>query len=331
MKNSILKNSILLLLLTTLIVIAIPSLVKATNENIAIVKKQEDYIIYKDGYESTNFQFAITNQDYTEDQANANLSFTNHWTDTNNINVAGLDDSMGIDKNSSIYLWIKNDSSLEKTEIDLNKAIELEDMQDIENLTKNINVDTTQKNSKQEEIDGVKVTTTTGKIVITDSQENTYQYQLIKIDDSASEQAKEFMNLVNSLQENYADMSMYNKVQTAIRINDLYQELLNSATWLPVENMEILQPEDSKENDQYIVLLQKLSDGTVVKSDIQLLKCFEGQEKEVVKDTTTKRVTSVLPVTYESIALFVALAVVVIAIIIVAIKMNKAKKQNNEK
>lgn len=333
MKNLKLKKVTILIILTLIILIAIPTLAKATNENLAIIKDQEDYIIYKKDYENTNFQFAITNEDYTEEQAKTNLTFINHWTDTNNINVAGLDNAMGIDKSQEIYLWIKNeDNTYEKIQLNLNETIILEDMQNIENFTKIIDVDTTQKNSKEEDINGVKVTTTTGKIVITDDSENTYRYQLIKIDENTSENAKELMNLVNTLQTDYASMNMYNKTITAIQINKLYTELLNSATWLQVDNMEILQPETSKDGEQYIVLLQKMSNGIAVSSDIQFLTCFEGQEKEIQKTTNVKKVTTALPVTYESIALFVILAIVIIALIIVAIKISKIKKNtNNEK
>lgn len=98
--------------------------------------------------------------------------------------------------------------------------------------------------------------------------------------------------------------------------------------------MTIKQPEESVAGDKYIVLLKKVekvarTEETTV--DIQFLTAFDSYVPNVIKEEIIVQETSKLPITYDSIALFVALGIVILLVVIVFIRMKKLSKQNEEK
>ena len=98
--------------------------------------------------------------------------------------------------------------------------------------------------------------------------------------------------------------------------------------------MRVEQPESTIEGtgtgDKYVVLLKKIEDG-VETTDVQFLTASYDYEPNVVKEVVATQETTKLPITYDSIALIVVLAVVVIAIIAVFIKIKKLNKDEESK
>ena len=117
-------------------------------------------------------------------------------------------------------------------------------------------------------------------------------------------------------------------VNTGNREADLYTQLMPT-DWTEVDNSEILQPEEAREGDKYIVYIKE-EQGQTSTIDAKFLVCRyeEDQGKNQEEKTITETVK--LPVTYDSIALIVALAIIILAIIIVAIlKLKANKKEKN--
>ena len=122
---------------------------------------------------------------------------------------------------------------------------------------------------------------------------------------------------------------MYGKLKLTKEFYDLYTELMPAdSDWTDVENTEILQPEDSKAGDKYLVYIKEVtSDGTIT-VDVKLLKCTRIEDSGV--NEIPGEVPVITPVTYDSVALFVVLAVVILAIILVAILKIKSNKKSEK-
>lgn len=326
------KRIIVSFMISLLIIPLICTKSYAVGEEATLVKIDSDYAIYINNYEDKEFEFAFTNDTtLTESNVQEQLTFIKNWTDTNNINIACLEDSSAIDKMQPVIMWIKHEENLFSIELKLDESITKEEMNSIEMLTKNIKVSTENQSTKLANENGVTITETVGQIDITDSDEYDYKYQLIKIDGNESKNAKEIISMVDDLQNSYSSLTMYNKIEATKTIKKLYNALKEEGTWSDVENKVIYQPLDSVEGDQYIVLLQQLSNGEIEKEDIQFLICTNGHNEEYVKDVNVVKQTSTLPVTYDSVILLVILLAVLIIAIAVIIRMKKLKEENNEK
>ena len=144
----------------------------------------------------------------------------------------------------------------------------------------------------------------------------------------------ELIELAEKLNKEYDVMDMYQKVQENEQFYSLYSKLINEANWQEVENMEVKQPESTEQSngvgDKYIVFLKKVAkDGET--TDAQFLQEYYDYEPNAVKEQIKTQETTRLPITYDSIALIVILAVVVVALIIVFIRMKKINKKDEEK
>ena len=310
-----------------IILLSIATSVFATNEEIQIVKKSDnEYMIYLKECLSNDFKFAFSN-DKTSDSSN--LIYQNAARDTNDSNgnyIAYIDsDLFNAYFSKNTYLWVKTNEGktiVSAILVDLNSAITENEIQEVNTLTKRISVDTTQVYEKTEEnVDGVKVTKTVGKIVVKESGNN--EYQLIKVQESGD--IAEFAKLITQISDGKVENNYYTKLELAKELSGLYNKLipvLNDKNWKTVENNEILQPEDAKENDKYIVWL-KNKNGEI-KRDAQLLTSFEDYKPEII----TEKVVSKLPVTADDPTLFILLGVlIVITIMVIIAKIVISKKE----
>ncbi len=224
--------------------------------------------------------------------------------------------------------------------MEFENSLTKENINIIENTTKRIAVEisTSKENTestdpvRNENIDGVKEISKAGYVKITDSKDATYYYQRVKTTDSA-DYAK-LVELAEKLNKEYDGMDMYQKVQENEQFYSLYSKLINEANWQEVENMEVKQPESTEQSngvgDKYIVFLKKVAkDGET--TDAQFLQEYYDYEPNAVKEQIKTQETTRLPITYDSIALIVILAVVVVALIIVFIRMKKINKKDEEK
>lgn len=340
------KHSIKLLsvLAIILFIAVIPIVVLATNEDVSVVSTQEEgkesYLIYMNGYTDKTFKYALSNNANPEIM---DLVYINSITDLGENQVAYLDASTYEKLSKSgetIYIWAKDENEnliLEGIQLDLTKSLSKEKIDEVENTTKKISVDIVEdkdetKMLKKENEEGVTKTTWTGHIEIKDSSKATYYYERTKTTDSAEHQ--KLMELVEKINKKYDSMDMYEKVQIDTEFYDLYSKLIENAKWQEVENMRVEQPESTIEGtgtgDKYVVLLKKIEDG-VETTDVQFLTASYDYEPNVVKEVVATQETTKLPITYDSIALIVVLAIVVIAIIAVFIKIKKLNKDEESK
>ena len=92
--------------------------------------------------------------------------------------------------------------------------------------------------------------------------------------------------------------------------------------------MIVKQPSDASDGERYIVMLRKVADGDTTydaKFMESNLGIIEGEDKDVQEVKTQE--TSKLPITGDSIVLFVLLAALVIIAIVVYIRMRKLNKK----
>lgn len=312
--------------------------VKATNEKIEMITKDGEYIIYIKGYESTSFKFAFSKDELTEEEANTQLTFINSCKDANGQYAAYLNSSMDVYSEETIFIYAK---TLEGTaimtaeQLTKTEALTSETLQEIENLTKIIDVETENTTETSEDIDGVATTKSFGRIdIIPDGTDATYYYQLIKIDDTASEDAKTLMSMIKNLDttlESAETVSqMCTKISTMKQINERYTNLKENAKWTPVSNMQIVQPLTTVEGDQYIVLLKKEVAGEETIYDAQFLTSEREDSNKFEPVIEEREVKVSLPVTYDSILLFVVLLVIVVIIAVVFIRIKMLEKKENE-
>ena len=94
--------------------------------------------------------------------------------------------------------------------------------------------------------------------------------------------------------------------------------------------MKIEQPADSKTGEQYVLWIKNDTKNIV---DVQFLTCFQDENKEFVKEENIVKTTSKLPITYDSVILFVILgvALVLLVMVIVAKKKNASKRSARRK
>ena len=318
-----------------MMIMLVPMIVLAdTNENIHIISNTDqqgnkEYIVYIQELMQTNFASAVSNSESTPEQ---DLTFVtardgegNYVADLKNVVTEG-----------PTYLYVKyNQDGQEKTdilELDLSKALDKTDMEYVENTTKRIDTETVSDLVEiNEEINGVQTTLTVGGLRITDTDNATYQYQLMKVNEGTPySRLVELADELNS--ENYDQKDMYSKIQLTSEFYTLYNQLIERATWEAVVNNEIRQPSDAIDGDQYVVLIRKTAEDGTVTTDAKLMvsQITPYEEREDVEETRTVQETAKLPITGDSIILFVALAMVVIALIIVFVRMKKLDKKEDK-
>lgn len=324
-----LKNKLMILLIVFILgIVALQVSVYAVNENIEIVKKSnEDYLIYIKDNLNTDFEFAFSNDKEGKDlnfDKKAGLDSNPENADANKIAyVNSL--TIGLFENPT-YMWAKDENGyiVEGVEINLSKAISAAALEEVSNVTKIIPVDVTKTNTTEQEIDGKKITTTIGKVVLEET-EGKYQYILVKL--ANSQEYDELLSLLTRISKFNDETDMYTKIEFYNKINNLYENLkpTSQSDWLDVANNEILQPEDSQNGEQYILWLKE-ENKTNTKIDIQLLTCNrEETEEKIVEKITTK-----LPVTYDNNTLLIVLAVLIIAIVIVSFRIRNLNKKEEK-
>lgn len=303
--------------------------VNGANENMQIIKKSgTEYLIYISEHMDSQFEFAFSNDQGADKETLGYKSSILDSTSEKN-NVAYIDNSLYTTYFSGkTYFWARDLSGkyfAEKVEIDLSKAIEESNVNLINNLTKIIKVDTKNTITTSEVVNEVKVTKTVGKVDVL--EEGTTYYQLVKL--PASEDYNEFMKTAEKIANDKIENNMYAKLKVANKFSNYYNRLvpdIDDANWIKVNNNTILQPEESHNGEQYILWL-KTENNRENKIDVQFLTCFEDYKPEVISE----KITTKLPVTYDNPILFIILAVLVVAFVVVLILRNKSEKTKTEK
>ena len=341
-------NRISLKLLSVLAIIlfiaVIPiAVLAATNENVSIIstindESKQEYIIYIKETLEQKFKFAFTTN---ENPGEMDLIYINSISDLVKNQVAFLDAETYekiSQENKPIFMWAKDENEnliLKGIQIDLTKSISNENIDNVETLTKRIEVEIADSEEdtttiRNENIEGVDEIANVGHVKIIENEKGlTYYYEMTKL--PGEEKYNQLMILVEKIKEEYDEMDMYEKIQIGEQFNKLYSEVTSEAKWQKVENMTIKQPEESVAGDKYIVLLKKVDKKGTTTMDIQFLTAFDSYKPNVIKEEIIVQETTKLPITYDSIALFVALGIIVALVIVVFIRIKKLSNQNEEK
>lgn len=316
----------IMIMLVPMIVLAVTN-----EENIQIISNTDEqgnteYIVYIQELMQTNFASAVSNSASTPEQ---DLDFVTAKDGEGNY-VAQIDANAVTGDTTYLYVKYDGQESTEVLELDLSNALDKTDMEYVENTTKRIDTETVEKLEEiNEEIDGVQTTLTVGGLRITDTDNATYEYQLTKVTDNTPySRLVELADELNS--ENYDQKDMYSKIQLTSEFYTLYNQLMEGATWTAVTDNEIRQPSDAIEGDQYVVLIRKTAEDGAITTDAKLMVSALVERDDQGSETRTVQETARLPITGDSIVLFVALAMVVIALIIVFVRMKKLNKKEDK-
>ena len=138
------------------------------------------------------------------------------------------------------------------------------------------------------------------------------------------------IDAINSIKSS-EKKSNYELINCYKKLRDLYNNLVENATWQKVEDMSILQPETSFNDDVYVLLIRQKENGDVLKDDIQVLTCKRQEDSGVQELKNVREVEKAvkLPVTGENIVLiggFLAVVVAIVMTLIVKKKLNKETK-----
>ena len=315
-----------------IIALLIPTKVLGANEELQIVKTEQDYIIYVKDLAKTEFDFAISDKDNATEME---LNYINSVEDEEGNQVAFVTQTKynnELSTNAHNYLYIKTTEGVEIKEINFDDAFDKAKMEEVETTTKRMETEVvTDIIEKDEEVEGVKVKVTVGGLKIIDTDQATYYYASTKV---PAEKYTELMELAEQINSSYNEMDMYERIKTAKQFYNLYNELKGLQNWLEVENMTIMQPNDAQKGEQYVVYLKKLDEDGNETIDVKLMTSYREDEEEKIPGKTETRVvkeTAKLPITGDSIILFVVLAAIVIIAIIVFIRMKKLQNKENKK
>ena len=153
-----------------IIALLIPTKVLGADEELQIVKTEQDYIIYVKDLAETEFDFAISNK---EDATEMELNYINSVEDEEGNQVAFVTQTKynnELSTNAQNYLYIKTTEGVEIKEINFDDAFDKAKMEEVETTTKRIETEVvTDIIEKDEEVEGVKVKVTVGGLKIIDT------------------------------------------------------------------------------------------------------------------------------------------------------------------
>ena len=322
-------------LIAILITLIIPVNVFAAEANMQAVKAENgDYIIYVEGLAETEFKFAISTIKNADDNA---LDYINSVEDGEGNQVALIENAKVA--TGTNYIYIKNGTEKTMNSIDFSnesQVFDIEKMQKVETTTNRIATELlTNLEERNEVVDGVKYTETVGGLKISEDGNATYFYKSVKLPTEKYSKLQELANELNG--EEYKEKDMYSKIQFAKEFYELYEELVKNVEsaneWTEVEDLTIRQPIEAQKGDQYVVLLKKVTENETI-DDVKFLVSYREDEEEKIPGRTETKVvqeTAKLPITGDSVVLFVILAVIVLALIIVFVRMKKLQKKESRK
>lgn len=328
MKKSLITKIIITILLTVAI-IAIGGTVLAANQDYTVLQKSgTEYVVYLKSALDKDFEFAYSNENLSDDSGLDYIKCAKDQKD--GLKIAYVDDTLYAnffkDKEAT-YVWAKEGENYiaKGIKLDLTDNVTEDIVSFVTKTTSRISVKTDGENVVTEEKDGIKFTTSTGKIDITEKAGATYSYVIKNYE---GDYAK-LMDLADKI-NNSSSENTVTKLDNSKEFYDLYQKLekaLTESDWTKVENNEIAQPKEAKDGDQYIVFIkEETADGEI--TDVQFMTSSVKTDKQFVTEEQVIKTTANLPITYDSIVLFVVLAVAVVLFAVLFILRKKSKKEN---
>ena len=316
MKTSIKKVIIITVFMISMF--AVSTNVFATNENIQIIKTETDNIVYIKGMENTNFRFATSKEKLDPDSLD--LTYINALKDDDENNIAIVDAD-------TKYLYIKNGET-KIIEIDLANSLTKAEFGEIENLTNRIKTEEIIVNQKDEQIGEIRYEEAVGGLKITDEADASYEYVLVKL---PADKYSDLNTIVEEFNKSYSEKDVYSKIEFAKKLEALFYDLTSNANFSEVENMQVLQPSDSQKDDKYVVLLKKTANGVTTYDAKFMISDRTETEPEKVEEKKEVKSTAVLPVTGDSLVLFIVLGIIITAMIIVFIRIKQLQKKEQKR
>lgn len=303
-----------LIILMLLAIIQIPAL--ATEDMpISTIKKDENtYLIYIGEVLKSEFEFAFSNE-----KEGTDLNYISSIKNEQGDNIAYINETLKakfFDGKSATYLWVKKDNKniIEKAQINIELAKTENQLQKIENMTNIIKV-----NSDADE----------QKMKIEGDNSQKYYYKMYPI--NASEEYQTLAKLIDEISTFTNSTNNYEKLQKYEELEEVYTKIIseiNDSKWAEAENLEIEKPYEAKENQKYILWL-KDEKGTI---DFKILTAYQKVITEVEENEVIVKTESKLPVTFDdTMILYIALAIVIAAIIITLIVRKNFSNEGKRK
>ncbi len=335
MKKNLSKKLILSFCVLVMAISLLPSFSFAKSEKIQMIQKsKEEYIIYISNLLNNKFEFAFANK---ADEAKENLNFSESAMDksTDGNNIAYIDTTIYsnyFNEKPETYLWVKQGTEykIEAEKVNLADAITEQDIKELNNITKKIPVKFGNLELSEETTDGVKVKHKMGTINVDSESKVKYSYQMVKSEPNS--EVANFISLADEINKS-EEKNMFEKISTYNKFKDSYAGLVpnkDDEKWQKVENDTIKQPQDSKDGEQYLVWIKSENDNDTI-IDVQIMTCHdeytpEYESKKVIEKEVTK-----MPITGESLALYITAAVLIVLIaIVIVIKLKNDKLNKNE-
>lgn len=328
MKKSLAQKVMLFLAVTIITITLLQSFSLAKSENVQMIKKSEkEYIIYVSNLIGSEFEFSFANK---KDESKEKLVFTNSALDQedNGNNIAYIDETIYnnyFDGKKETYLWVKQGTEykVEAEKVNLKDALTEEDIQELNNATKKIPVKFGELNLPAETVDGVKITRRMGTINIEDNSETEYSYKMLKSTEGSK--VEELINLANEMNK-LDEKNIYDKLSIYGQFKSLYEELKPGDGWSVAENNVIKQPQESKKGEQYLVWIKNSQT-----TDVQIMTCNDDYTPEYENKKIINKVITKLPITGESLALYITAAILIVLIVtVVILKVKNNKSSQNE-
>lgn len=316
MKNSKLKI-LLMVVIIGIFTVGMPIFTYAANENAVVVKQENNScIIYVKGYLDKEFQFAFSD---SKDVEPAETEFVSSAKDTANgeNNIAYTTATT-----TGKYLWVKTDAKVENFEIDLTDNILKSELENLNNVSKEIPVELKQEQVVNEVNEsGTKITETVGVAKLVKSLRDG-EYQLTPRKSTID--TDNLFALAELLEKNkFTDK--YTEIKANKEFLDLKTKLeaeLKREDWKKIENDTIKQPKEAQDGEQYILWLKGDNE-----NDVHFLTSFRKEDEEFIE----KEIKTKLPYTYDNNTILVVLAIVVALIVIVSIRIVVLKKKEMSK
>lgn len=266
------------------------------------------------------------------DASEADLNYINSVVDGEGNQVALIQKEDV--SNATNYIYIKTDAETRMNKVDFSQksqVFEKAKMEEVENTTNRIKTELlTNLEERNEEVNGIKYTETVGGLKIVEEENATYFYESVRL---PAEKYSELKELADKLNHEYESKDMYSKIEFAKEFYNQYQELIGQAKWEVVENKEIRQPLEAQKDDQYVVLLKKVAEDGTETYDAKFMISYREDEEEKIPGKIETRVvqeTTKLPITGDSIILFVILAIIILALILVFVRMKKLQNKESK-
>lgn len=311
----------------------LPIQVFCTNEELQIVKTNgEEYIIYIKELQSSSFEFAITQ---SLDTKEIDRNYLKSVVDDNGNQVAFITKEKYEElKGQKNYLFVKKDGELivEGKEVDFDNAFLKENIKKVELTSKRIETQlVTDIIEKDEEVNGVNVKITVGGLKITAKENADYYYSITKLPSDKYDTLKELADRINI---DYENIDMYSKIELTKQFHNLYEILADEQEWQKVSDYTIMQPSDAQKGEQYVVYIKEIDKNQNEIVDVKFMTSYREDEEEKIPGRTENKIvkeTTKLPITGDSMILFVVLLAIIVAAVVVFVRMKKLQNQEDRK